>query len=202
MGMIGHVQFMNLCSQGDMGIPPETAALSDGMGWANLQFDPPWGSSSGNSSGNKTNSTASSQRRAMGPLRRLLEDPAKDAEKALEPPLPWLQRKSGAKKTLEGTLFSGLACMIAEGIAHYILLLVISFGTNMPTDVLPTSVQWPGWEMASFLQLWNPLALSSTMAFSRYAVDYAHDGEHYLVVLASLCVCLFVQLPWFVFQIW
>ena len=51
--------------------------------------------------------------------------------------------------------------------------------------MLPTSVQFPGWEMASFLQLWNPLALSSTMAFSRYAVDYDHDGEHYFVVLIS-----------------
>ena len=58
MGMVGHVQFMNMCSSGDMGVHPETAALSDGMGWANLQMDPPWGSSDSNTSAsNNTDGT-------------------------------------------------------------------------------------------------------------------------------------------------
>ena len=52
MGMIAHVQFMNLCSAGDMGVPKETAAMSNGMGWANLQFKSPFASDDAPSSKN------------------------------------------------------------------------------------------------------------------------------------------------------
>ena len=111
-------------------------------------------------------------------------------------------RKAAAKDTLEGNLFYGVLCLFGEAMGHFFVIVLISTGTGIPKDVLPTSVKFPGWEMASFLQLWNPLALSSTMAFSRFAVDYAEDFEHAFVVLCSLIVALCVQMPWFIFQMW
>lgn len=37
MGMMGHVQFMSICAEGDMGVPNETAAMGEGMAWMNVQ---------------------------------------------------------------------------------------------------------------------------------------------------------------------
>ena len=203
MGMIGHAQFMNLCAEGDMGIPAETAALSSGMGWANLQFDPPWGSSSTNSSSaNKSNSTTFPG--MVGPLRRVLETANMSVSNTsnVAATLKSHQKKNSAQTKLEGNLFYGVGVMILEGLAHLIILALISCSTGMPGDALPTSVQWPGWEMATFMQLWNPLALSSTMAFSRHVTDYNDDSGHQAVLTSFVAISLLIQFPWLMFHIW
>jgi hypothetical protein len=65
MGMVGQVQFMHFCAQGDVGIPNETAALARGLSWANVQFAPPWATGEGNRTGSS----------GLG-SRRLLDDAA------------------------------------------------------------------------------------------------------------------------------
>ena len=69
MGMIGHVQFVNLCASGDMGVPNETAALSEGLGWANLAFNPPWNSDDV-AGANETNTTVGNSTNGTGQFRR------------------------------------------------------------------------------------------------------------------------------------
>jgi len=87
---------MNTCGSGDMGTPEETAAMGDGLAWANLAFEPPWGVGSNDTYlnitlpsllglGNQSNST----RRSLL-SRMLLQTPTAPA-----PPAPPAEREEG-----------------------------------------------------------------------------------------------------------
>ena len=53
-----------------------------------------------------------------------------------------------------------------------------------------------------FLALWNPLCLSSTMAFARHTTSFNPDDEHWITVLLAVLCMSVVEVPWLVWHSW
>ena len=194
--MISHVQFMNLCSAGDMGTPAETAAMSDGMGWANLQFKSPFGRSGSNST--KVNSTAN----ISNTVRRLLQINQTASEPREISKVTYEEKKESSRSLFHGNLMSGLGALLIETLVHVVIVTILCYFTEMPHHALPSKIQLPGSEVSGVLALWNPLCLSATMAFAHHATSFTQDGTHWATVLMSvLCVAL-VELPWLIWHSW
>ena len=205
MGMISQVQFMNLCAAGNMGAPPETEAMADGFDWANLQFEAPWTHSQdggGNASYANSSNRSAVQRRQSARERRARryisrkkrydqramlrrefvqnKEYSGDApETAGDTEEKASEGKTDARDTFEGFLFYTLGLLFAEGGFHYVLLLAIEFGTGVARTLLPHSVRFPAFEIGSFLGIWNPICLTSTMALAEYSADFDADAEAY-----------------------
>ena len=195
MGMVSHVQFMNLCAAGDMGTPPETAAMADGMGWANLQFKiPAFGGSGSNSSGsNNSNGTS-----ATG--RRLLQANVSESEPEMAK-LTHDEKKLDSKDLFEGQLVYGVLALAFETAVHFAIVFLIVFFTGVPHHGLPAAMKFPGSEIEAFLAMWNPLCLASTIAFARHAVSFVGDNDWLTVLLSVLCLTL-AELPWLIWHCW
>ena len=199
MGMISHIQFMNLCSAGDMGTPPETVAMSDGMGWANLQFESPFGWSDSNST--ITNSTSITGNM----MRRLLQANQNMNHTKSEPEISkvtYEEKKDKSRQLLHGNLMSGLGALVVEALIHLLIVVMLCWGTGMPHHAFPSKIQFPGSEVESFLALWNPLCLSSTMAFARHATSFLEDDEHWVTLTLSVLCGAIVEMPWLVWHSW
>ena len=196
MGMIGHVQFMNLCSAGDMGSPPETAAMSDGMGWANLQFKSPFGQSGSNST--KANSTDA----IVNTARRLLQINQTESEPREMSKVTYEEKKDLSRTLLHGNLMSGVGALLVEALVHLVIVTMLCYFTDMPHYALPSKLQFPGSEVEAFLALWNPLCLSSTMAFARHATSFTQDDTHWATVLMSVRCVAIVELPFLIWHSW
>jgi hypothetical protein len=119
MGMVGQVQFMNYCGSGDLGTPADTKAMGDGLAWANVQFDPPWLTSSDNATGNGTAGT-----NATG--RRLLDDDDEPPPAEAAPVVGCqLGKRPCATNKYQGTLFYNVLFLVAVAVLHYALIELI-----------------------------------------------------------------------------
>ena len=152
MGVIGHVQFMNLCSAGDTGTPPETAQMSEGLAWANLQLDPPWTPAKGsnaNSSANATALTSTSQR-------RLLDDGTADSGGGDDDDFSsvgllsadtegsFQEKKVDSRTKLEGGVSTSVFVLVLQAVVHWLGLHVFEYCTGVAQTSLPGAVQMPG----------------------------------------------------------
>ena len=69
---------------------------------------------------------------------------------------------------LHGNVFYSFGLLIAEAAVHLVVVTGLCYGLDMPHYALPGSIKFPGSELESFLAIWNPLCLSSIMAFARW----------------------------------
>ena len=193
---------MNLCAAGDLGVPAETAAMADGMGWANLQFESPFGRSDSNSSdvGNATNVTAITLRRLLQINNQTGNQSADEREISK---VTYHEKKETSKLIFHGNLMTGVAAVAVEALVHIVLTSLMYYFTEIPHHCLPAALRFPGSEIESFLSLWNPLCLSSTIAFARHATSFVtSDQEHWItILLAVLCLSL-VELPFLIWYVW
>ena len=124
------------------------------------------------------------------------------APKLEEADLTHEEKKLEAKDIFHGNLFFNLAGMILIAALHYGLIIILTITTGVPSSALPTTIQFPGVEIEAFIGLWNPLVLSSTMAFARFSADFLGAlSDWTTVVLAVLCLSI-VELPWLVWHCW
>jgi hypothetical protein len=216
MGMMGQVQFINYCGSGDLGVPKDTKAMGEGLAWANVQFDPPWGTAFANRTNSSTSSNGTT-RRAARVSRRLLDDSEEEDEeedddaagKAAEAAAAGEgcagTKSECAATQFQGTLFYNTGFIIMVCVMHWLLVAAIEIGTGVGADALPGSIQFPGWEIASAMAVWTPLALSATMAFATHMADYTSWGDQSdtfnAVIAGCIITFLLIQIPFLVWQI-
>jgi len=95
--------------------------------------------------------------------------------------------------------------MAGVALLHFgVMSLLVRFLGLSGTSILPPEIQFPNWELTSVAALWNPVALSTTMAFSRHMIpsDFIGDGDTYTVIVVTLITVLLVQIPFLVFFGW
>ena len=75
--------------------------------------------------------------------------------------------RTESQDDLHGNVFYSFGLLIAEAAVHLVVVTGLCYGLDMPHYALPGSIKFPGSELESFLAIWNPLCLSSIMAFAR-----------------------------------
>jgi len=187
-------------------------SMGEGLKMFNLQFEPPWYTAdgtvaadaaatqqqtvsilvagNGTNASNSTNATLVQRRGASvsssSSPRRLLS----------------LAAKSSSLSTFEGTLFYSVLGMGAVAMLHLLVMRGIELGTGVETNLLPAEIRFPSWELTSTNALWNPLAVSSTMALWTHLADWDLDGDtRQVLAMVVLCV-LAVQLPYLTWKLW
>ena len=146
MGMIGQVQFMNLATAGETGSPPETKAMSGGLAWANVAFDPPWMGD---------NASAPEGLIAGRRLLQTTTSPGESTRKA----------KTTEQIAFEGVAFYNAMGLIGVAALHWCMCKGIAGLVDVSTKDLPASMQFPGWELGAFQAMWAPITLGSTSAY-------------------------------------
>jgi len=207
MGMVGHVQFLNYAAAVS-GVPNDTVALGDGVGWANLAFDPPWYSENPPGS-NTTNASATRRaliRWAQRRTRRLLDDDesllASSADGSDDDVGCTGPMKECAYVRLQGTLFYFFLIIIAVAVLHYSLQQGIMSQTGMAPEELPGEVQFPGAEINSFIGAWSGLSLSLTTVFSHYVAEFTGSSHDSFIISVAVFLVLILQLPYLIWHTW
>ena len=72
----------------------------------------------------------------------------------------------------------------------------------MPRNLIPGSINFPGWEISAVLVGWNPLCVSATMAIARIVADIQDTLGDSSVLITGAFVLLVLQIPWVVLHAW
>ena len=128
LGLIAHVQFMHLVTQGNLGTPNETDAVAGGLSWANLEFNI-WPRST-----EHDESQQSSQRRLLA---------VKTSTTA--------EKRQRAREDFWGVIVWGVVALVGLAVVHYLAQLALACCTKIPLEMLPSEMHFPAWELNEFL---------------------------------------------------
>ena len=72
---------------------------------------------------------------------------------------------------LAGSIFYAIIAFLTIALLHWFVLSAVAFYTGLPRSAVPSSLNFPAWELFAVLAGWSPLCISATMAMARVLSD-------------------------------